>query len=72
MEDLPDIPDHIDIARPDRWVHPKDKFELPAVRAHILETYDDLFTIDILSRVFAYRILTEYPFLLDSKEKFAF
>lgn len=69
---MEDIPDTIDIKGPDRWESHFDKYPLTPLQEHALASMDDLFTTDIRSRSFLWRLLTEYPFLLDSKEKYAF
>lgn len=66
------IPDTIVITAPSQWVPHFDKYPLTPLQEHALASMDPLFTIDIRSRAFLFRILEEYPFLLDSKEKYAF
>lgn len=69
---LDDIPDHIDMARPGRWVNREHRYSLSEVRKDLLASMDSLFCMDIACRKFLWNILSEYPFLLDSKEKMRF
>lgn len=69
---LDDIPDHIDIAKPDGWVNREHRYTLSEIRKDLLASMDTLFNMDIACRKFLWHILTEYPFLLDDNEKMKF
>lgn len=73
MEFIPDeIPDGIEMRPPVRWVSRDHRYNLSEIQKHDIAAMDNLFTTDIRSRSFLWKLLTEYPFLLDSKEKCAF
>lgn len=67
---LDDIPDKIEMNRPEKWIPTNDKYPLSSTRADLLEMANPLFLVDIFSRILMWDLYERFPFLVDTEHRF--